>query len=353
MKSVLYNIALLGTILLTFACNKTDFNDDFDATAPVFIVDGLIDNQSINLQAGMDGAYMFTEIENFNNVPLSTGELEDKVNSVKIQLFGNNIDLIINQGKFNTLSEYSVAHSYGEEPLLNITPEHFTNYSAINDIKWTVNNEVQSGSSLLIFEPGKHTICSEITFNNGESAKTCNDVIVGYKKNVFFHILQENLANENVNFFIESNYEIESVEWYIDNQLFSNNESFNIENSPSIFTLKAVVRFFNGTIETKEIYVNSTNENYSIEDFTIIGNHTEKEWDNSITVEIKSNGITYQSLANSPSSLLQVSEITEFKPNSNGEKVKLIKGVLDTEFINLSTGEIVQGNLSIQFGLAY
>lgn len=351
MKYSYHILTLLGIFLILSACKKTDIPDISDSKAPLFKIEGTLGDMPIKIQAGINDAYMFTEVKTFNNLPLYTGELGTKLSSFQIYLFSSDIDIPYKTGKFNALEAYPISMPYGEETLLKIAAEDFYNHDIISNINWTIDGVAQNSSTLEIFEPGKYNICAEVIFNTGIKTKTCNSVNVGYKQNANAQIHYQ--LNENNSYFsLESDTEVSTVKWFINNQQISSESSFSSNDLPEDFHLKAEVQFTNGTQLSREIYINRANNENSVEDFTSLGYHTDIEWDNAMDIKIHHNGNYYRAINNSNSSLI-VEEIKNFKNNKNGEKVKLIIGEINTQFINLETQEVIDGSFKIQFGIAH
>lgn len=345
-------VTLLSIVLVLSACKKTDIPDIHDAEAPIFIVEGTLGDETIELQAGIKGAYMSTEVETFNNLPLFTGKLGTKTDYVQIQLFTSNVDIPSKVGKFNPLDKFTIGQPYGEEPLLKIAKEEFYNYELISTINWAVNGTLQEGSTLELFEPGSYDICAEVVFNTGEKATTCNNVIVGFTQNAELEIDYE-IEGGNAHFSLPFVTEINTVKWYINNQEVSTETDFFSTNLPEKFTLKAEAQFQNGAQLSKEIFLDRVNGEHLIEDFTLLGYQTDLVWDNTINFKVQHNGNQYRALNTGLTPYLTIEEIKDFKNNNKGEKVKLIIGTLDGFFMNTETEEVSEGSFKIHFGIAH
>jgi hypothetical protein len=354
LKQLIYLVSLTSLILFNYACSKKDLPEIPYENNPVFNVVGTINNVNVDLHAGENNALMLPSTESLNNVEQFTGRLSDGETAMTIRIFDTNIDIPALSGNFVEMTNYQVGQQYGTTPLLKISPGDFSNYGAIDYITWNVDGVQQTNSTLIIYEPGKYTLCAEIYFNNGEEASVCNSAIVGYETHADFVLNWDIIQNNEINALIEApDNNISSVKWYIDNVFLSDSTQFNLSNIPNNFILKAEVQFQNGVIAERKVYVNKSYIDYSIEDFILIGQESTLEWDTAVTFTIEKNGITYQSINGTTNSAFNINAVSDYQSNADGSKVKLLKGTLDAPFLNTSNGTIVNGTFEIEIGVGY
>lgn len=356
-RHITYLLSLISVLLMSISCNKKEIPEIPQENSPVFNVVGTIDGKKIKLHAGENNAFMLPKIEKLNSVDQFTGQLTDGNSSVYIRFFDSNIDIPSLSGNFIEHSNYEIGEQYGFglPPLLTITPENFTNSELIENIEWEVEGILQNSSALTFYEPGKYNVCAKLNFHTGESASSCNSIIVGYHSNgdvqLNFDLVQNEKIYANIN--IQED-EISSIEWFIDNEFRSDDIYFSTTDIPNKFTLKAKVQLTNGKVDEREVFINKQAIDYSLEDFAVLGEKPSLKWDSKVILTVELNGITYQSINNPASgSNFTVHDISEYKTNSDGSKVKLLKGTLDTPFLNTTTGGIVNGAFEIEIGVAH
>lgn len=356
-KQLTYLLLLIGLIALSLGCKKKDLPHIPYENNPVFNIEGTINNETVDLHAGENNAFMISKVEKLNGINQFTGRLNDGSTSMSIHMFNSNVDIPTLLGNFIELENYTIAEHYGNSSLLEITKNDFANASTIDYIVWTVNGAQQSNSTLAIYEPGRYTICAKAHFFNGSEATTCNSISVGYKSNTDFVLNWEIQQNQTVNAFINtSESTVESIKWYIDDVFIADEITLNQSNIPNKFHLKAEVRFQNGVVAKREVFINKTTNEYSIEDFVLIGHKSPLEWDTSVQFTVVKNGITYQSINGASSnSTFSVNDISDYKSTADGSeaKVKLVKGTLDCSFLNTSSGGVVNGTFQIEIGVGY
>ena len=354
-KQLTYLVLLTGLVLLSFGCKKKDLPPIPYENNPVFNVVGTIDNETIDLHAGQNDAFMLTKIQSLNGVDQFTGLLSNGNTSMGIRFFDSKVDIPTLSGNFVALDNYEISAAYGTTPLLKISSGDFSNSSSIINIIWKIDGVEQSDSTLRIFEPGKYNVCAKIFFSNGQNATTCNSIVVGYQTNADFVLNWEIIQNEAIKAVIDApNNTVASIKWFIDDVLLGESIELNHFNIPNTFRLKAEVKFQNGVVSTREVFVNKSADDYSIEDFVLIGQETNLKWDSSVHFTVEKNGITYQSVNGEiNNSVFHITDISNYQSNGNGPNVKLLKGTLESPFSNTSTGGTVNGTFQIEIGVAY
>ena len=354
-KKITYLLLLSGLLTLNFACSKKDLPDIPYENNPVFNVNGTIGNETIDLHAGENDALMFASAEEYNGVNRFTGVLSNGQEEVKMQIFGTNVDIPHLSDKFIELPEYLISEQFGTTPLLTIEQGDLSNASTINTIDWSIDGDPHGSSTLTINEPGKYNVCANVHYNNGAVVNVCNTIIVGFKNYTDFELEWEMFQSDSiVATFNSLSATIQKVRWYMDDVIISEGAILYASNLPDSFHLRAEVHFQNGAVAKRTVFVNKQSDEYSLHDFTTAGIKSQLTWDSSALFTVVKGGSTYQSI-NGPTSnsSFVVTEITEYETNNSATQTKLIKGTLNVPFKNFTSGETVNANLNIEFGLGY
>lgn len=351
MKKLFY----LTTLFLIVSCKKEKLPELPTSNNPVFKIEGTIDGQTVSIAAGDDDYFMHSKEFTFNNVTQWQGRLSNGTNAFEITLSDGIIDVPNSSYDLTQLNYLSITEM-PNAPLLILDKTNLSNGEFIQSVKWIVNGEVQTTEGpLLIYEPGKHTICAEITFTNHLKAVNCGEVILGYDKNakgVLKYVVGQN--NTLVAFFDTPEYEIEYVEWYINDSMVSTNKvNLSTELIASSCHLKAIVHYVNGVIRTRSVFVNKDYQHY-IQDLTAFEDQYSLSWDFKLRMNISYNGQNYKGITTTtPDTQLQIQSIQEYGHNASGDKVLLIKGTLSAPMFHVESETVVNTNLSLSFALPY
>lgn len=351
-------LSFLLAILLMGSCTKDIIEPLPEQNSPVFNVTGQINGQPISISAGESGVFMNTSTTLRNNVKQYNGSLENAQTGFSITLSDGMLDIPSFNSNIEDFETFEIAPFTSGEPLAKYSIDNFPNGQYIYTIEWSVNGEIQSGSTLEIYEPGKFDICASITYIDGTEGNACNEVLVGYQKNVNSVLRHLITQNNNVIGYLDSpNEAISSIDWSINDSVVASSGSENYKpDSLSIdeFRLGAKITFQNGVERKKEIYVNTLNASNYIADFSILENQTTLTWDHSATVIIRHNEKEYRAIQNSSNTAtITVNDVVSFSNNSSGDQVSIFKGTLSCSFIDLSTEEIVDGEFEFSFGVAH
>ena len=352
MKKLLYILSFLALV----SCKKEKLPELPDSNSPVFSIEGTIDGQSISVIAGDNDYFMHSEEFEFNNVVQWKGSLANEENSFEIVLSDGIVDVPNSSYDITQLDYLSITEMPGV-PLLILDKNNLSNGEFIQSIKWIVNGEVYTPSGpLVIYEPGKHTICAEVTFNNQSQAINCSEVILGYDKNAkgtLKYIIGQN--NTLLAFFDTPEYEIDFVEWFINDSLVSIDKvNLSIKLNSDTCVLKAIVHYANGVIRTRSAFVNKTYPQHCIQDLTAFEDQNSTSWDFKLRLNIVHNGQHYQGVETTTANTqLQINSIQEYGYNANGDKVLLLKGTLNAPLFHVESQSMVNCNLTLSFALPY
>lgn len=343
------------SLLVLSSCNKKELPDISGAESPVFTSSGFIGEHKVDLKAGENEAILNTEIDSWNNVEYSTGTILKNEQSLSVSLFNHDVDIPALEHNFKELNSYPLANEILGLSLFNIEKSYFENSTFIQYIKWKVDGVEQTSDILVIEEPGRYEVCAEVHFENNFVETTCNEIIVGYKRNADFQLKWDFVANDNVLASIEtSNNTVAEIAWYKNNELISNELEYLDTLQEDQFYLSAEVKFENGAKYKRNVFINRGQSYFSIEDWGRKDLSTMLKWDNNISVKYEKNGTVYQSVQTPENdAIFNVDEISEYENDELNSQIKLVKGKLIAPFKNTTTNEIVDGELELKIGLPY
>lgn len=351
-------ILVLTGMLLMYSCTKDVTEPLPEENSPIFKVKGTLGNEEINLTAGEAGSFMKTQTKYKNNVKHFEGILENAQTKFAMSISEGMLDIPSFNSEIEDFETFKVAPYNYNEPLVNYSIQDFPNSEFIYSIEWSIDGQPQESSTLKIYEPGRYNLCASVTFQDGSQGKSCNDVIIGYQKNiqnVLRHILDQ---YANVIAFLDSPDEsVSSIDWLVNDSLIASSSSENFKtnfNDLDNVKIGAHVSFQNGTYREKELFVDVENINNFIGDFTVMENQSTKQWDHTATIVITHNQKEYRAIQNSSNTAsISIDEVTPFKNNSSGDEVLIYKGSLNCSFIDLSTQEKLDGEFEFSFGIAH
>jgi hypothetical protein len=352
MKKLLYIL----TLFLIVSCKKEKLPELPTSNSPVFKIEGTIDGQSISVIAGDDDYFMHSKEFMFNSVTQWQGSLSNGANAFEITLSDGIIDVPNSSYDLTQLNYLSITEM-PNTPLLVLDKTNLSNGEFIQSIKWIVNDEVHTTQGpLVIYEPGKHTICAEVTFNNQSQAINCSEVILGYDKNAkgaLKYVIGQN--NTLVAFFDTPEYEIDYVEWFINDSMVSTNKvNLSTDLSANSCHLKAIVHYANGVIRTRSAFVNKAYPQHYIQDLTAFEDQNSMSWDFKLRMNISYNGQNYKGITTTTTDTqLHIQSIQEYGYNASGEKVLLVKGTLNAPMFHIESETVVNANLTLSFALPY
>jgi hypothetical protein len=358
MNKLIKYLLVFTLIVAVNSCSKDIIEPLPQENNPIFSVTGHIDGKAISLNAGESGAFMNTSTTIRNKVKQFNGALENAQTGFSITVSDGVLDIPTFNSNIENFQSFKIApYTYGE-PLAVYSLQNFSNSANINSVEWIIDGEVQVGNTIQIYEPGIFNVCASVSFMDGSEGSACNEVIVGYQKNV--HSVLRHLVSQDYNaiaYLDSPNQPISSIDWTINDSLIatSNSENYKTESlNLGSYRLGADVTFQNGAIRKKEIFVNTTTANNYIGDFSILENQSTEEWDHSATVIFRHNEKEYRAIQNgSNSATITITDVVSFDNNSSGNQVSIFKGSLSCSFIDLSTQEIVDGEFEFSFGVAH
>lgn len=342
-KTLIAFTLMLGGLLMS-SCKKQTV-DVPQSSDPVFKAIGTIDATQFDLVAGDNNAYMFTSIEDENNVPLYTGKLSDGDLSIEIGIY----DGLIDMPDHNVLNSLPIQLNYSRKttaPIAVLTKESFPNVDLIHHINWSVDGYIDpnAGDSVLITEPGKYEVCAHILFVDGSSDNLCSELILGYERHANFNIKHFLNQNGTLTAWVEDpQVAIEKVEWLLDNALISTSSELAYSSLPGgNHILRANVFFVNGVKRSKTMIVDGNLTGNFIDDLSFFENGTLSLLNRDFNVRLKmeQDGTTFSSdIVNNSTNSVTFSDVSYYAKDVNGNDVYKVKAhivatVFDVQNVN-------------------
>lgn len=346
-------IPLLFVILFVAACKPEEIKPPV-SNDPVFTAEINIGEETINIEAGIEDALMTTFIEDINGVNKFGGRLGTSENYIEFGIMDGNLDLV------NPYSEEALTNplnflATSSSPIMLISKDDLDNYGLINYINWSVNGDFVSVDSLAIYQPGVYQVCAEVHFNNQIVKSLCNEMIVGYSLNssaTVNHLIGvDNVLKAWIG---SSSQDVTAVEWSVDGNVVSEDLALNYPLSSGQHYVEAEILFKSGALRKKRILVDADGLGLFIGDFSRFEENTSSQvnWNFAADIKIQHQGKTYvSSQANNTSASVQLSEISFYGKNPQGQNVYLCKGTIQANFKELGTGNIVPMSITTKFGI--
>ncbi|MFN6014344.1 MAG: hypothetical protein ACK47F_06625 [Flavobacteriales bacterium] len=344
-------------LLLLFAslesCKKEKVEDAIEPNDPVFLVEGTLGTEMFSAVAGDNNFYMSTFTQTVQNVSLFSGKLSDGNTEVELGIFDGDIDLPDELWADNLPDDLHFA-GIPQQPVFQLSKQVFPNSNYIDQIKWYVNGQFVGLNTMTIHEPGRYTVCAEVSFVSGNEGIVCNDVIVGYQKNASSIMRHFVSPGGDLQVWLEElDVPVASVKWYMDDNFVSDEIKLIDEIGDEMHVVKAVVTYANGVVRTKKVLLDGTACGGYLDDFSIFENSQSAYFrDYAITLTIRKNGVEYTSL-NVPNNGadFHILDRVRYEENSSGNPVLKIEAEIDCMLKNNTTGELVPFSGTMQFGI--
>lgn len=347
-----YSIIHVALLVLLLSSCKKDIEPIPESNDPVFSVEGVIGNDTINVIVGDDGAYLSTIEEDLNGIKIYNGKIIKGENEYEIGIYSGfeeeNATTLLELLSSDSLQVASVSN----EPLLEIDKDFFFNKNQIKELRWKVNGEYAGTTNLKIYTPGIYNVTAQVTYINNSSFEVTNEMVIGFENNSTYELKYE-VDNQLLNCWIEpSAGQVSSVKWYINDEFVSNQMVLFHSLSNQTYCVKAEVTFSDGTIKQRNIHINGGNPYYSLQDFGVLETQTNRFWDHNIRLNIKHNGVEYStSNVNNSNTSFIVESISYYGKDQTGKPVYKITGQLQAKVKSKATNEILDVNLKIKMGL--
>lgn len=336
-----------------FACKKEDVTSDVPSNeVPVFKAVGTIDGIPVNFQAGVDGAFLTTYTNNVEGVDRFSGKITQGENFADFGLYNGN--LLLPSSSFVFFGTKLRFSSPPTTPLFSLNKDLMANSGDIESIDIKVNG-VSVGGDLTIYEPGIYSICVDVNYLDGlqENGSVCNQLVLGYTDYGMFSINHNVSGTGMIQANISTTIDIANVNWYVDGNYISSGSSFSGSLGANENNLKAEVTFSNGLVASREIYINTYNQNIFVEDLChfVLPVNSEILRDFKADLSVKLNGTLYTHVASTNQAEIVLTGISYYGVDANGKDVYKLTGVVNALMKNNTTMEIVNAQLDVAFGI--
>ncbi len=338
--------------LFTSSCTKHQI-DVPQTNDPVFRAEGTIDSDQFELVAGDDNAFMFTSIEDENNVPVFSGKLSNGDLAVEIGIYDGLID-IPGHSVVSSLPSQLIYSRSSTSPVAFLSKDAFPNADIISNVIWTVDG-IDSSNTMTIVEPGKYQVCANISFIDGTSNVLCNELILGYERHANFQIKHFLNQNGTLTAWVEDpQVAIEEIEWYLDDTLISSTAEIAYNQlSAESHILRVDVNFINGVKRSKKMIIDGSLSGKFIDDLTFFetGTLALLHRDFNIRVKLEQDGVTYVSdVVNNSLNTVSFSDVSYYAKDANGNDVYKVKAHI-VATVNDAQG--VNGTRELEFDTTF
>lgn len=354
------NTLLIALMAIGASSCKKDVVEIPQENDPIFRADGNLGNESFSIVAGDDNAYMYTMTEIENGVNVFSGEISNGNFSIRLGIYDGYIDKPNHIVENDLLNVAPIFAYNADQELLVLSKNTMLSLSqsqSINKIEWFVDGDWKATNEYVIKEPGKYHVCAEV-YHFGSSAPSmlCDDVIVGYNKNVNcqidFSVIGGTL-NAEIN---DMGYGMESVEWFLNGNSLGTTPNLYQQQLPGSYSvLSAKVVFSGGFVRTKSVLVNGSNSQLTANDFTIFeqqANSTVPNRDFNIKLEIHKDNKYYTSIdCSNAGSTITITGFEYYGKNDNGNDVYKISATVNAEVKAAGSMKSIPVNFSTTFGI--
>lgn len=346
---------LLVLLLLGSACKKKTIETLPPSNSPVFYVKGILDGNPIDYHAGVNGMAMSSGFESRNGVEYAYANFSDGLTTYKMGMFDGNTSLP------NDMHDIQVGDTlfFAQKPtqiLAYISVSQFSNYFMFSDVQWRINGQNIAHENVSIMEPGVYDIEGKFTFNDGIQRTISNRLYLGFKDDTPLSIHHFLSDPDQLKLWIEGNtQDVDSVQWYFDNELKSTGESCTQMITPEIKTIKAKVYYHNSAVQERLIVVDGSFGGRYVEDFSVFKAPDQNTfWDYLVGLEVEKDGDLYSTfnVSNYKGNFVVKSKSVYTHP-STGKQLTKIEADLDAKLKSMSTGKIIESKINTVFGFPY
>ncbi len=279
---------IFGLILLMAACKPSTAIETLPpSNNPVFEISGEFDETPIRFVAGENGMTVETEIEERNGVRYFSAFMSNGQYGLKIGFFD---DFLTNEFKSFNLEEgmeIPLASRFSE-PLAVLRKSGMSNFDLIDYVDWYIDGGLAGRDKVSIFEPGVYEVCASVMFKTGKHRMLCNEMFLGFDSASDELIRSfSSPGTPNKVWLEEEVKDIARVEWRLNGDIISNEESCSVNINEPHGRVDASIYHVDGSVRTKGIMIDGESEGNYVEDFDIflVDPHLRK-WNQKAGVEV-------------------------------------------------------------------
>jgi hypothetical protein len=354
-KNIIFHIFIVSFIFSS--CVKKEIENKPIGNSPVFKAEGTFNNESFTYEAGEDNMFMSSFTETINGVNKYSGKLSDGSTEIELGIFDGNLDSPNNSFIENGINSINWATNLNL-PIAVLSKNSFSNNNLINKIDWFSGNTFLGTDLVTIYKPGKYSICANVTFYDGTQKQLCNELILGYSTKSNFSLQFDYLPGNKLNTWINiEKGEIESVKWLLNNvEINNSNENIISTINQLDNEITAIVKFKNGVVRKKTIFIDGSFNDKNIQDFSIFEitsiNNFLPKMDYSILLIMRKNNIEYRSDFNgNQNNSIEISDLSFYGTNDKGNKVYKLIAEITCNLQNMNDNTIIKTNFNTTFGI--
>ena len=321
MKTINY-ILLLTSIIFTYACKKIEPPMDItQANDPIYLLEGLINNDSIKLYVNDTTVFISNAPYNMNGVEAYSSTINDVESGFELKMIVLKPEIILSENGLKLINETNTNYIVHKNICKAFSFSNGSNQGNYTNIE--LNDKKVIGNQLELTEYGKYDL--KFNFNNINNKTYVLPVEFGFKDeilNPYFKIL----GLDHNKIVVHSNNTSISSRWLIDGNEISSELNDTLEIGDGIHKISHTVTDNNNNSATHSTLVNIHNsliwemsQTYCSED--IIENNY-----GNIIIEVKKNGTEYTSAYNSKNltNNLKINNI-EYILDASLQSIKFIK----------------------------
>lgn len=345
---------ILVFMVFLSACKKKEFNTFPPSNSPVFLMEGQFAGKNISYYAGDDNMEMISGVEIRNGVEYAFAQFSDGSKKYKFGLFDGNTALPLNQNSIQVGDTLFFAQKSTQQ-LAYLSLSQLSNSYKFSNVEWYANDVYLGNNSVSITEPGIYDVTGIFTFNDvGQTTKTVtNRMYLGFDNDLpitIHHYLSE---PNHLKVWTEGDLqEVDSIQWYIDNEYIWTGLSCSWDIYPDVQSVKAKVFYNNQAVQEKTIVVDGSFEGRYIEDFSVFQSPDQNTfWDYRVGFEVEENGELFSSfdVPNYKGSFV-VKGVSLYVHPLNGKEMIRIEADIDAKLKSNTSGEVVNSLLHVIFG---
>jgi hypothetical protein len=336
-------LLVLFTPLLIFSCKKEAIEDPLPSGNPVFELSGTFGASAFLYRAGDDGVIMEPAQDISKGVSFYYGKFTDGDDFFQLGMYDGNVEMVSHSFLTDLPENLAFAYFNGE-PVATLSKEMFANREIIETVKWYVDGQFFGEDEAHISEPGKYEVCAEVWFEDGHQSTLCNELLLGFEHHARVYLRHFLAPNGSFQAWLDApTVPIQEVKWFINGELFTQEEKLTTTLSKGTYTITAEIRFQNGVIKTQRMLVDGCLNGHFIEDLTGFEQLTSQDsWDYKALISVRKNGQDYVSAAvQNESSTFEIDDVSFYRLDEHGNAIYKIMAEINCKLKNIQTGEIV------------
>lgn len=325
MKNWLYLALCVGLIT---ACRKETIEDVPASNDPVFTMKGEFDGTPLSFTAGKNDMAITSRTEIRNGVKYFISELSNGEYGIALGLFD---DQLTHPEKGLTIQAGDTIFmaSKSNIPLANLSKGKLSNFTLLNRVDWIIDGVFTGTDNVAIYEPGVYEVCGDFYFNNGTKRQLCNTLYVGFASGGDERIYSFSSSSGQAKAWLEEEIkDVSLVEWRLDGELISSDESCTVGLSSSQGVLEAKIHHVGGSVLEKKILVDGQYQGMHVDDFDVFLEDSEvRPWNKTMGVELINGNVEMSTfLDDNYKNKFIVSEVAHHGMNEAGKEILKISG---------------------------